>query len=155
MSYEPLMLSDTAMVLLGQYVEIEEYVLAIETALYQQVGPPSRERTLAENAWSQTHNYPRSSLMAMQRQLREEIWYLWMFPDIPVVRHLSWHLVLPQNIISYIPDAWRPARAPHRPEPFFSLISLSHDKQDGYLIPQIVREYKMALAAHAQTKTTP
>jgi hypothetical protein len=137
------MLSDTAMVLLRRYVEYEDYILAIETAIYEQEQSP----TMVQGMWSRTHNSPRNALRDLQREIKEDIWHLWKYPDLPVIRHLSWHLTLTQDLMDAISHIWGPRRVPTRPSPLSSIVMSPH------AFPLLVSQYKKGLEAHA--KTTP
>ena len=90
---KPLMLSDTAMVLLRQYSEIEADYWAMQMALNQAMPRDTEEWAAAEYTWFATHNH-NAIISAVQWNLMHEIWLLWTFRDVPIVRHLDWHFTL-------------------------------------------------------------
>lgn len=92
MTRAPLTLSDTAMVLLRQYSELEGDYWAARMALSKIFPQPSREIDAVQYEWYETHNYSHV-IGEIRWALMQEIWLLWTFPDIPIVRHLEWHLV--------------------------------------------------------------
>lgn len=93
MVYKPLMLSDTAMVLLRQYSEIEADYWAMQMALAHAIPRPSEEWDIAEHEWFKTHNHS-AMISDVQWALMHDIWLSWTFSDVPIVRHLDWHLTL-------------------------------------------------------------
>jgi hypothetical protein len=93
MVYKPLMLSDTAMGLLRQYSEIEGDYWAMQMALAPVIPRPSEEWDIVEYTWFATHNHT-AIISDVQWNLMHEIWLLWTFRDVPIVRHLDWHFTL-------------------------------------------------------------
>jgi len=90
---KPLMLSDTAMVLLRQYSEIESDYWAMQMALAPLIPRPSEAWDIAEHEWFVTHNHS-AMISDVQWALMHDIWLTWTFRDVPLVRHLDWHLTL-------------------------------------------------------------
>ena len=99
MTRQPLMLSDTAMVLLRRYSEQDDAYWANHTALSQLIPKTSIEWDRARYVWYETHNHY-SEIRQVQGALMVEIWLLWAFPDIPIVRRLNWHLVLNDSLMT-------------------------------------------------------
>jgi hypothetical protein len=93
MIYKPLMLSDTAMVLLRQYSELEGDYWAMQMALSHAMPRGTEEWQTAEHTWFATHNH-NATISAVQWDLMHEIWLLWTFRDVPIARQLDWHLTL-------------------------------------------------------------
>ena len=93
MMRKPLMLSDTAMVLLRQYSDIEADYWAMQMALAPLIPRPSEAWDTAEHEWFVTHNHS-AVISDVQWKLMHDIWLSWTFRDVPIVRHLDWHLTL-------------------------------------------------------------
>jgi hypothetical protein len=95
MVHEPLILSDTAMVLLQRYVEIDDDYQTINA---QAVNYPER---LDKSFYRTRHD-----LLPIRGRIGDEllsdIWFLWAFPDVSVMRHLNWHFVLTDLLMRLI-----------------------------------------------------
>ena len=148
MSREPLMLSDTAMVLLRRYFELYERTLDV----YRQIGhgltsPMTKDELQEYREWHQLHNVSRR-MGEMQRDLLEEFCLLWSFPDLPPIQQLDWHFVLEGDLLAFFVDLVY--RSPEQ-RIFFSPLGEIASNFVGLLM----RDYKNALAERAQTKTTP
>jgi hypothetical protein len=90
---KPLTLSDTAMVLLRQYSELESDYWAMQMALSHAMPRDTEEWQAAEYTWFATHNH-NAMISAVQWDLMHDIWLSWTFRDVPIVRRLDWHLTL-------------------------------------------------------------
>lgn len=109
MIYKPLTLSDTAMVLLRQYSEIEGDYWAMQMALSHMIPRTSKEWDQAEYEWFETHNHS-ATISDVQWQLMHEIWLLWTFRDVPIARRLDWHLVLNLPLMTMAEKTFIPLR---------------------------------------------
>lgn len=99
MTREPLMLSDTAMVLLRRSVEANIYVQSVRSLL----GEDPAKLVPGQGSWFrdgfQAHAYD-IEIRNVNRALMYDVWLLWTFRDIPVIRSLDWHLSLNETLIS-------------------------------------------------------
>lgn len=148
MTNEPLMLSDTAMMLLRQSIENADFINTFNGELRKSPLSPlsleygQREQVVSENAYD------------VRRQIHEEllldIWCLWAYPDIPILRYLEWHVVLDAHLMVLAEKAFL---AYHR---HLWLVPRNVNHLIGtYFIPELEAAYKRGWAIHTQTKTTP
>jgi hypothetical protein len=93
MTREPLMLSDTAMVLLKRSFDASSYVQSVTPVLG--VDPDSHRYVPGYVRWFPEGLHPflyDREIRDVNRALVYEVWLLWTFPDIPITRGLEWHL---------------------------------------------------------------
>src|SRR5688500_1207199 len=88
----PLILSDTAMVLLRQYIDLNDHREAIRDILTPYSSSVSEEAKQSWIAWLEGHDDQAET--QMETELLQEIWLLWRSQDLPLIRHLDWHLTL-------------------------------------------------------------
>src|SRR5690348_10710287 len=86
MTREPLMLSDTAMVLLRRYVELQEE--AFETL--SRSSDNESYKSLETTYWSVLSEF-HQELEHVAAELLSEVGLLWSFPDLVPLRYLEWH----------------------------------------------------------------
>jgi hypothetical protein len=107
MTREPLMLSDTAMVLLRHYRELCEHRWTMEEIL--SFGKPdlTEEQQAEWREWLHTHNHM-EHIGQIERELIDEIWHLVTSLDQPVIRHLDWHLVFDDRLMGWVERTFMP-----------------------------------------------
>jgi hypothetical protein len=140
MPYKPLMLSDTAMVLLREYACIDEDGRAM-------LADPLVDDDLLK-APVEWDNF--SPLLDYGSRLRSmlmyEIWLLWTYSDIELIRHIDWHLVLDDHLMSLAQKT------------FFSTRSYRisdrtiHPHYHGLFAEELLKAYKNALETRLNTK---
>jgi hypothetical protein len=122
----PLVLSDTAMVLLRRSVEATEYGRSIQSSHHWQI-----EREI-------------------QQELMHEIWLLWTFPDLLPKRHLDWHIIFDTTLMMMaemmLISPYEYSRGNRR---FMS----GYDTK--CFIEKLEAAYRSGLISYIQTKTTP
>lgn len=140
MAREPLMLSDTAMVLLREYVEIHDRLNEINfyTCLTEQ------EKI--------TKSELRREMSFLEQEFMYDIWHLWVFPDIPIMRYLEWHVVFNERLTSI---SWRLFLPPARVRRHYADPIRPDTWSLGPFIEELEALYRQTAAQHAQTKTTP
>jgi hypothetical protein len=116
MTREPLMLSDTAMVLLQEYVEIKNHKTNMLKAALQEIFPQIASFQEASGLFLALIPEEREKLMtrivqrlqedlSVQRELDvefelvQEIWTLWTSPDLTPIRLLDWHLAFDAELM--------------------------------------------------------
>jgi hypothetical protein len=104
MAYKPLMLSDTAMVLLHHYAEISNHrrVVSHFMELMSASSPDSALQPSSKN-WHVTSLRYRD-MGAMQHEILTEIWLVWAFPDLVPIRSLEWHLILDAPLMTLLEE---------------------------------------------------
>jgi hypothetical protein len=98
-SREPLILSDTAMVLLRRYEEFKDHQQAVRDLLAPYSLGASKDTLENWRTWLRLHNNGLRS--QLENELLEEIQLLWRYPDLRLVRHLDWHLRLEADFITW------------------------------------------------------
>jgi hypothetical protein len=151
MTREPLMLSDTAMVLLRQYSEMNTDYWVTQKALSQVISRVSKEYDRAKYEWFETHNHSHI-IGAVQSELMHEIWLLWTFRDMPIVHYLEWHLVFNLPLMTMAEKTFiLPHEYPRR-----NIRSMTKKSMDTtWFLETLEIAYTKALALRTQTKTTP
>jgi hypothetical protein len=97
---ESLMLSDTAMVLLRRYEEVDTHYWAMRKVLPPAGLASSKEIQGYWKEWEQRHNNTHL-IHQVQQELLQDIWFLWRYPDIQPIRHLEWHVTLAGELIEW------------------------------------------------------
>jgi hypothetical protein len=95
MTPKSLVLTDTAMLLLQTYVELDDDHWDVYESL-------TRDDTDHRQNWAQwetTHHNAALTHQVLWR-LMHELWLLWTFGDgVPLVRHLSWHFAFDRALM--------------------------------------------------------
>jgi hypothetical protein len=138
MSREPLILSDTAMVLLREYSEIDKdyFVSAARANVFSVIGYAGSAR--------------RDVLESVGNELLSDIWVSWIFPNQSFIRHLDWHFVFTNDLMKLISKLdLSPLQTNTSPENR----SLHRLRRQTFL-DMLVNAYQDALEEKAETKTT-
>jgi hypothetical protein len=146
----PLMLSDTAMVLLRQYIALNDHRDAIRDILTPYDSRVSEEAKQRWIAWLEGHDDQAET--QMETELLQEIWLLWRSQDLPLIRHLDWHLILEGDFIMWA----------EKSRILEQNNGVGQGRSNWETSSMLVRffiklseAYTKAFAAHIQTKTTP
>lgn len=138
--HDTLMLSDTAMVLLRQYVEVWQDYKALnqlfEEAQRDPDHPYYNNFELIQNITAR-----RTRMDHLSMDLVQDIWYLWHYDDISVIRHLDWHLTLD-------PDAMRLAAEIYLPTPMRGVGQSLQDVITNMRVLQLAPLMMKAYQAH-------
>lgn len=149
MSREPLMLSDTAMVLLRQYIDFNDHREAVRDILLPYSSGASEEAKYNWMVWLDDN----PSRTQLESELLQEIWLLWCYPDLKPIRYLDWHLTLEGDFIMWAENS--------------RILEQNNGVDEGYrghwdmrfplttFFIRLCEIYREALAIRAQTKTTP
>jgi hypothetical protein len=93
MTREPLMLSDTAMVLVRRLIELDNDNLAFRE--YQ-----GSLRNTNVGPWPP----PQPESLFLYRRVEDELFHeircLWLFPGLPLTRHLDWHILFDEQLMT-------------------------------------------------------
>jgi hypothetical protein len=89
MTREPLILSDTAMVLLQRSVEENMHVQIVENTFGSPIESPGQAAPWYEGLRPSAYFH---DIKDCHRRMMHEIWLLWTFQDVPIIRHLEWNL---------------------------------------------------------------
>jgi hypothetical protein len=163
MTRAPLMLSDTAMMLLRQYHELEESYCAFEEEkIYLEKFNPRRFDSIHIKEWLAISFYHSSwERHEIQRYLMHEIWLLWSFPDIPLIRHMDWHMAFNKPLMTMAEKTFIPPDEYPRLAALFmtrtpGMLFMTRQRNDTrWFLETLDIAYTKALAIHLQTKTTP
>jgi hypothetical protein len=133
-----LMLTDTAMVLLRQYVEAwHDYKVVNQLFEEAQRDPEHPYHNNFELI--QTITARRTRMDHLSRELVQDLWYVWHYDDLVVIRYLDWHLTLD-------PDAMRLASEIYLPVPMpgvgQSLQDIITNMQVLQLGPRLMKAYQ-------------
>lgn len=136
---EPLMLSDTAMVLLREYACIDEDGRAM-------LADPLVDDDLLKapvewDNFSPLLNYG-SRLRSM---LLYEMWLLWTYSDIELIRHLDWHIVLNDDLMTLAQKTFTSTRS------YKVSDGTIHFRYHGLFAEELLKAYKNALETRLNT----
>jgi hypothetical protein len=146
MTREPLMLSDTAMVLLRQYVELQEDTF--ET--FSRSTNSQIFNSMQGSHWTLDSEF-RQELENVAYELMNELRLLWLFTDLGPLRHLDWHFTLEDDLMNRLNELFEPAPIVIE----INGVSFHPIGNIAHFVDCIAVAYKEALAIHTQTKTTP
>jgi hypothetical protein len=107
MDLKLIQLSDTAMVLLRECVEAE---IAWFLAIKERDSGTDIDKVNSAAEVSARHR----ELRDLRETLIDELWYLSISHDIPLIRHLDWHLTLNQDLMAEMQKMLRLRQAIHR-----------------------------------------
>ena len=149
---EPLMLSDTAMVLLRQSIEVQEFISTLHEAFHAEMQrlsyPPRSMRYIQTwNSWRDSDAYRLRA--QIYEELLRDIWHLWAYPDIPVSCHLDWHVVLDAELMTLAEKAFLDYGPVFWIAPRNAFLLMGTE-----FIPELQAAYTKALMLRTQTKTT-
>jgi len=128
---EPLILSDTAMVLLRDYMDIKQHQQSMYQAVIQEFLPATASWAPKVAYWMRL-SLSESSLITQQLaerlqttqdifgrtvedvefELMREIWTLWTLPDLRPIRLMDWHLVFDSDLMA-LAEAYLVTRPEH------------------------------------------
>ena len=146
MTREPLMLSDTAMVLLRRYVELQED--AFET--FSRSLDKEIFNSLDGSFWTVRVEF-HQELEDVATELVSELRLLWSFRDLVPIRHLVWHFIPEESVMNRLNEFFKPLSL----EIKLNGILFQPIGNVSDLVEYIADAYTKALAAYTQTKTTP
>lgn len=139
MTAEPLMLSDTAMVLLRRYMEIHTHFEEMRQEFCPDETDVSDETYRVWHDWLEYAN-PLMRMFSVQEEFLRDVYLLWLSRDMSPVRHLDWHLVLSGELIAWAEKSGILIKFPYPRVRLARQISLNSP-----FMTRVIRAYKQSL----------
>lgn len=142
MTLEPLMLSDTAMVLLRRRAEQWENIKVYFTV--------ESDSWRAIDNWSNLAGVPGMShvLQAIEEELLVEMWHLFVHRDLEPVRSLEWHLTLSKTSMWIARKTFLPS---DQPQNLNGRVRLTPSPFHAHFMNAMEDDYKKAIARRLYT----
>jgi len=143
MAREPLMLSDTAMVLLRHYDELDNKYLT------EMVSKLSLTLTVETLLGIRADIFTKSQLReVIKSEFLDETWLLWRFQETSIMRVLEWHFVFNETLMTMAEtmfSSWN-----DHPQPYRRFI-INTSPEVSLFFDALSKDYKTALAAHTSS----